>query len=171
MLRLFNASVVPARLEQSSGRFEGALPMVGFGAGAWLLGLNAAPAEFCAPPSSTPRADAAVDASADAAMDAAFDASADVAVDPSADAALPDRDALVPATDAMASRDGLPPAQDAGRVDVDATRDRDSGASGRGATGGCATRPAGTSTQAGVAILGLTCAFAATRRRRAHGRR
>ena len=165
------AYVLPELLEQGSGRFEGALPMVGFGAGAWLLGLNATPAEFCAPPSSSPRADAAVDASADAAMDAAFDASADVAVDPSADAAPSDRDALVPATDAMASRDGLPPAQDAGRVEVDATRDRDSGASGRGATGGCAATPAGTSTHAGFAILGLTCALAATRRRRAHGRR
>jgi len=161
------AYVLPELLEQDSGRFEGALPMVGFGAGAWLLGLNADPATFCAPPGSSPPVDAGPSLDAAADTGAANDASVVLDAERMRDADRVD-DATLRA-DTTAQSDALPPAQDAGRVETDAVASPPP-AAGR-SSGGCTTTLSGASGPAGVTVLGLACALAAARRRRHHGRR
>jgi len=161
------AYVLPELLEQGSGRFEGALPMVGFGAGAWLLGLNAAPAEFCAPPAGPAPADAGPS------PDALHDAGTGLDAAPLIDAAGSQDAGLTPdaATrdDATTPADALPPPQDSGRVEAgsEPVAPTTQGRSG----GGCATNPTVSAGQAGLALVAWIVALAAARRRRPHGRR
>jgi hypothetical protein len=54
--------ILPELLGVPDGQFEGAQPMLGFGAGAWLLALNARPETFCAPPGASVDAGIGADA-------------------------------------------------------------------------------------------------------------
>jgi len=163
------AYVLPELLGQLDGRFEGALPMVGFGSGAWLLGLNAVPEPFCAPPSGGPPADAGPGE-----MDAGPVADAQPGVADAAELADAEPRTDV-ASDARTSRpdmtsEGLPPPQDAGRIDVvEPDAGPASGSSGGG--GGCALVHRPVSGLRRMALLSMLALAAVTVWRRRDGGR
>jgi hypothetical protein len=136
--------ILPELLGNPAGEYAGAQPMLGFGAGAWLLGLGARPETFCAAPGEV-RPDAGLDAGGGGAVSRDAGPSTTDARGPlGPDASAPTGGAGggaggdIPGPAGGSGGGGLPPAQDAGRGgggagDTDAAK-----GGGSGGGGGCA---------------------------------
>lgn len=138
--------ILPELLGVPRGEFAGAQPMIGFGAGAWLLGLGATPEPFCAPPGAVPGEDAGIAPDGGASPLDAGPGAPDVAAPLPDDAAAPGPDAPpLPGRDTGAGGAIVPPPQDAGPgTGPGASADAGSSPDGGGG-GGCAVlsaRPA-----------------------------
>ncbi len=124
------AGVLPELLTPEGARYEGAMPMVGFGAGAYLLSRDAVPERFClggeaSPDAGLPATDAAVGLDAAVPLDASgrSDASGQSDASGRSDASGGAFDAGLDGStpgDAHTSPDALGPPQDALRSPTEA---------------------------------------------------
>jgi hypothetical protein len=140
--------ILPELLGNPAGEYAGAQPMLGFGAGAWLLGLGARPETFCDAPGEV-RADAGLDAGAGGAVSRDAGSSTTDARGPvGADAQGPagggggagsGGEIVGPnGGSGGGGGSGLPPAQDAGRGGGGAGQRDAAPGGGGGGGGGCA---------------------------------
>ncbi len=142
-----NYGIIPELLAHGDARFEGALPMMGFGAGAWLLALADGPESFCERPAgSQPDAGPPPDAGDASAPDASTQAP-----DSATDFGRPSPDAGAGAADASS---GLPPPQDASFLPVDGGADAARAEDG-GGDSGCAAVGSRGGWLAALALLAL----------------
>ena len=137
--------ILPELLGVPAGEYQGAQPMLGFGAGAWLLGLGARPETFCAPNGATPDAGLTADGGgpgpgADSGAGGGGGQSmGDVGparVDAGGLGGMPTTGGSGPPSGGGDGVGGLPLAQDAGRGGGQDSPD--AGRSGGGGGGGCA---------------------------------